>query len=85
MNETMSLLLATAILAAGGIGLFMYKSNNDLFSNNEEELMEEIDFDDLDELDDYEDYEEDYKPKSRSNKNKTKRNTKQTGGSRRRY
>ena len=79
MNETMSLLLATAILAAGGIGLFMYKSNDDLFSSNEEELMEEIDFDDLDELDDY----EDYKPKSR--KNKTKRNTKQTGGSRRRY
>ena len=82
MNETMSLLLATAILAAGGIGLFMYKSNDDLFSTNEEELMEEIDFDDLDELDDYE---EDYKPKSKSNKNKTKRNTKQTGGSRRRY
>ena len=85
MNETMSLLLATAILAAGGIGLFMYKSNDDLFSSNEEELMEEIDFDDLDELGDYDDYEEDYKPKSRSNKNKTKRNTKQTGGSRRRY
>ena len=83
MNETMSLLLATAILAAGGIGLFMYKSNDDLFSTNEEELMEEIDFDDLDELDDYE--EEEYKPKSRTNKNKTKRNTKQTGGSRRRY
>ena len=83
MNETMSLLLATAILAAGGIGLFMYKSNDDLFSTNEEELMEEIDFDDLDELEDYE--EEDYKPKSRSNKNKTKRNAKQTGGSRRRY
>jgi len=81
MNETMSLLLATAILAAGGIGLFMYKSNDDLFSNNEEELMEEIDFDDLDELD----YEEDYKPKSKSIKNKTKRNTKQSGGSRRRY
>jgi len=79
----MSLLLATAILAAGGIGLFMYKSNDDLFSTNEEELMEEIDFDDLDELDDYE--EEEYKPKSRTNKNKTKRNTKQTGGSRRRY
>ena len=85
MNETMSLLLATAILAAGGIGLFMYKSNDDLFSNNEDELMEEIEFDDLDELNDYDDYEEDYKPKSRSNKNKTKRNTKQTGGSRRRY
>ena len=81
MNETMSLLLATAILAAGGIGLFMYKSNDDLFSTNEEELMEEIDFDDLDELD----YEEDYKPKSKSIKNKTKRNTKQSGGSRRRY
>jgi tRNA G46 methylase TrmB len=80
MNETMSLLLATAILAAGGIGLFMLKTDDDKYIDNDnEELMEEIDFDDLDELDDY----EDYKPKSR--KNKTKRNTKQTGGSRRRY
>ena len=27
MNETMSLLIATAILATGGVGLYMYKSS----------------------------------------------------------
>lgn len=76
MNETMSLLLATAILAAGGIGLFMLKSddNNDF---NEEDII----LDDLEDLEDEDDY--DYKPKARSS-NKTKRNRK-SGGSRRRY
>jgi len=29
MNDTMSLLLATGILAVGGLGLFMYKNNSD--------------------------------------------------------
>ena len=28
MNDTMSLLLATTILAAGGLGLYMYKSTD---------------------------------------------------------
>jgi hypothetical protein len=28
MNETMSVFLATTILALGGLGLYMYKSNN---------------------------------------------------------
>ena len=27
MNETMSLLLATTVLAIGGVGLYMYKSD----------------------------------------------------------
>ena len=82
MNETMSLLLATAILAAGGIGLFMLKSDNDKDYNDEENIiLEEIE--DLDDLDYDEEDDYDYKPKSK--KNKTKRNTKQTGGSRRRY
>ena len=27
MKDTVSLLIATAILAAGGLGLYMYKSN----------------------------------------------------------
>jgi hypothetical protein len=35
MNDTMSLLLATGILAVGGLGLFMYKSGPDDNSNNE--------------------------------------------------
>ena len=29
MNDTMSLVLATTILALGGLGLFMYKSSDD--------------------------------------------------------
>lgn len=29
MKDTISLLIATAILAAGGVGLYMYKSNDD--------------------------------------------------------
>jgi|LauGreDrversion4_2_1035121.scaffolds.fasta_scaffold90105_6 hypothetical protein len=81
MNETMSLLLATAILAAGGISLFMFKSPDD---KEDYEDTEDVILDDLEDLD-YDDYEEDYKPRHKSaNKNKTKRNRK-SGGSRRRY
>jgi len=85
MNDTMSLLLASIILAAGGLGLFMYKSSDDksrdndykeddLFSANEEI---ENEYDDEDFID--------YEPKQvRSRANKTKRN-KKTSGSKRRY
>jgi hypothetical protein len=87
MNETRSILLATAILAAGGIGLFMLKSNDDGTYDDEELELDEIeDLDDLDDLDlddEYLDDDYDYKPKSKSN-NKTKRNRK-SGGSRKRY
>ena len=38
MNETLSLLLATSILAAGGLGLYMYKSTHD---GEDEDNMEE--------------------------------------------
>jgi hypothetical protein len=83
MNETMSLLLATAILAAGGIGLFMLKSNDDGTYDDEELELDEIeDLDDLyldEDLDDY-----DYKPKTRGN-NKTKRNRKSGGSRKQRY
>ena len=94
MNDTMSLILATSILAIGGLGFFMYKNNTDdqdggsknddgffgsgFFGNDTEE-------DELEEpepeLDDDEDY--DYKPKSKRG-GKTKRN-KKTGGTKRRY
>ena len=68
MNETMSLLLATAILAAGGIGLFMFKSPDDKEDYDDTEDII------LDELDDLDDYEEDYKHRHKSaNRNKTKR------------
>ncbi len=79
MNETMSLLLATAILAAGGIGLFMLKTPDDEHLDDRD--SEDILLDELEELEDLDN--EIYKPKPRSS-NKTKRNRK-TGGSRRRY
>ena len=44
MNETMSLLLATTILAIGGFGLFMYKSSDDkedVYENDSEEYNED--------------------------------------------
>jgi hypothetical protein len=91
MNETMSLLLATTILAMGGFGLYMYKNpeeaqkggeeyNEDsLFgggsfwsSNKEEDVEEDLDFDD-------------YEPKPRTRANKTKRNKRSNGSSKRRY
>ena len=39
MNQSMSILLATTILALGGLGLYMYKSTDD---NNEEYNEESI-------------------------------------------
>ena len=36
MNDTMSLLLATAILAAGGLGLYMYKSPDEAQKGGED-------------------------------------------------
>jgi hypothetical protein len=94
MNDTMSLLLATAILAAGGLGLYMYKSDDHQKGGedyNEDNLFGSGSFwgstneeDDNVEHDDedYEDYEEYYKPKPRGGKTKRRR---ATGGTKRRY
>jgi hypothetical protein len=89
MNETMSLVLATAILTIGGLGLYMLKSSDEI----EYEIYNEEDFDnevldknnDLNDEDyDDQDYEEpEYEPKVRS-RNKTKRN-KKSGGTKRKY
>jgi hypothetical protein len=91
MNDTMSLLLATAILAAGGLGLYIYKS-----SDGPQKGGEEYDEDNLfgsgsfwgstneegeDKLEDDE-YLDDYKPKSRGGKTKRRR---AGGGTKRRY
>jgi hypothetical protein len=78
----MSLLFATAILAAGGLGLYMYKGieydekgyDEDILFNTKDEDDEELK--ELEEI-----YEE---PKARSRGNKTKRSRK-TGGTKRRY
>lgn len=97
MNDTMSLLLATTILAVGGLGLFMYKNSDDKESSgddyNEDSLFTMGSFwgsndDDDDGTHKENDKEEEdveiYEPKSRSRASKTKRNRK-TIGSKRRY
>ena len=85
MNDTMSLLLASAILATGGLCLFMYKSSDDKSGDND--YNEDVLFS-ASEIENYDDDDEDfveYEPKQvRSRANKTKRN-KRTGGSKRRY
>jgi hypothetical protein len=84
MNDTATLLLATTILSIGGVGLYMYKSDecqkggdeyneDSLFgsSNDSEELVED---------------EEDlsfYEPKVKARGGKTKRNRKSRGTKRR--
>ena len=97
MYDTMSLLLATTILAVGGLGLFMYKNSDDKESSgddyNEDSLFNMGSFWGSNDDDDdgthkeNEKEEEDveiYEPKSRSRASKTKRNRK-TIGSKRRY
>lgn len=96
MNDTMSLLLATTILAMGGLGLYMYKNSDDKESSSSDDYNEDSFFgtgsfwcsndDDTANKEDKEDEEiEIYEPKVRSRaSSKTKRNRK-TIGSKRRY
>jgi hypothetical protein len=95
MNETMSLVLATTILAMGGLGLYMYKNSDessfeDYDENNENEYNDDLSVteDDLsqDDIDDeieeyYDDEYDEPKPKARS---KTKR-SKKSGGTRKKH
>ena len=82
MKETMSLVLATAILALGGLGLYMYKQSDDFkddfssYSDSDSELDSEFKHD-------YEEDFIDYEPKTKKivKRGKTKR-TKPTGGTR---
>ena len=91
MNDTMSLLLATAILAAGGLGLYMYKSPDEAQKGgeeyNEDNLFGSGSFwDSKKEEETEEDLDfDDYEPKPRQRSNKTKRNRKSGGSSKRRY
>ena len=93
----MSILLATTILALGGLGLYMYKSADDnkkggsdedynedtLFGGNFWGSSDEKAEDDSEKMEEDELYEEDLKPRKRGAK--TQRNRKSTGTSRRRY
>ena len=98
MNETMSLVLATTILAIGGLGLYMYKTSDEPdYKNdyNEEEIFDENEDDDLsksdseddlsiDSVDDVDAIDDEYnKPKPKS-RGKTKR-AKKSGGTKRKY
>jgi hypothetical protein len=96
MNDTMSLVLATGILAIGGLGLYMYK-NNDLNTDNDDETYDENilfgkggffggknDEDENTDINDEEDYEVVEEPKKRVKGSKTKR-ARKTSGTKRRY
>jgi hypothetical protein len=99
MNDSMSMLLATTILALGGLGLYMFKTSDDNQSGGEDDYNEDSLFgtgssgslfnwgssgDDDDDDAKLEEFDdEDYKPRKRGPK--TLKNRKSTGSSRRRY
>jgi hypothetical protein len=86
MSETTSLLLATTVLALGGLGLYLFKTNDSkqddsydedkLFNYNEDNDKPNNEF--YDDYNDYNDY-DDYEKKPRNRGGKTKRIKKGTG------
>ena len=85
MNETLSLLLATTVLAIGGAGLYMYKSD-DSDQVGGDDYNEDTAFSSNDEINDADNIDDDYyepKPRSRVSKTKKKRNRKGLGKKRR--
>jgi len=100
MNDTISLLLATGILAVGGLGLFMYKNSSEnvvSFLEEDSEKKDENWFDlrsffgnsnkndeDLSNDEDDDDEIEVYETKSKSRGSKTK-SVRKSGGTKRRY
>jgi hypothetical protein len=99
MTEKLSLILATTILAIGGLGLYMYKNSDEMDDYNEddyEDLEDDYEVDDMSEdlddmsedledemSEDLEDIDEYDKPKSKS-KGKTKR-ARKNGGTKKKY
>lgn len=87
MNDIKSLLIATTVLAIGGLGLYMYKTEeneldyDDDYTESGSELESELDLDDsfLEE-----ENIDDYSPK-KTKKDGTKRNTKKKSGTRKKY
>jgi hypothetical protein len=88
MEDLKTLLIATTFLAIGGLGLYMYKSDELDFDIDDN--ISDIDSDTSSHTseasslfeEDIDDYKE--KPKSRKNEG-TKRNTKKNGGTRKKY
>jgi hypothetical protein len=97
MNDTMSLVLATSILAIGGVGLYLFKNNSDDKEGeneeyNEDNLFNSINFfggsdDDEQQLNEEDDIvsEDSYEYKPRSKKNGKTKRARKTGGTKRRY
>jgi hypothetical protein len=86
MRDTISLLVATAILAAGGLGLYMYKSNDENQDGgdgyDEDSLFGSGGF--WNKENDLEDEEPEYfEPKVRARGGKTKRSRRNIGTKRR--
>jgi len=99
MNDTMSVLLATTVLALGGLGLYMYKSSDDnkkggkydddydednLFGSGNLWGSNEDDEAEHVENEDYDEEVYEPKPRSKPKASKTKRR-KTGGGTKRRY
>ena len=95
MNDSMSILLASTILALGGLTLYMFKSPNDVDEDNEYDENSlfgsgglfnwgstEKDPVEEDSVEDFEDEDHEYKPRKRGPK--TQKNRKPSS-SRRRY
>ena len=89
MNDIKSLLIASTVLAIGGLGLYMYKAeessldyNDDLSESGSETGFEseEEEESDLEELN----Y-DNYKPKNIKKNEGTKKNIKKNGGTRKKH
>ena len=96
MNDSLSILLATTILALGGLGLYMYKSSDDnkkgesdeynednIFGGNFWDLSDHKEDEEKNEKNEDDLEEETFKPRKRMSK--TQRNKKFSASSRRRY
>ena len=89
MRDTISLLLATSVLALGGLGLYFYKSNDSKRGDryDEDEIFGDSDNENTNFNEDEYDHDhddEDYEKKNKKRSGKTKR-TKKTSGTKRRY
>jgi hypothetical protein len=89
MNDIKSLLIATTVLAIGGLGLYMYKSEdseeldyNDDLSESGSDTASESGSETASEIEEL-DY-NDYQPK-KGKKEGTKKNTKKNGGTRKKH
>jgi hypothetical protein len=81
MKETMSLVLATAILALGGLGLYMYKQSDDFKEDFKEDFKDDFSSDSDSDSDsqleeDFVDYEPKIVQRAKTKRNKTSNGTK---------